>query len=99
MCSSSRKRALPRTADVAVTAAMLPPNAQWVAYVSLRGYVQMIQRFMAAALKDSPQAEITLPDFAKSPPIGLAFQATPTELGGGRRSLVGDLCHRRFYQG
>ena len=43
------KKCLAEDADVSVTAAMLPANSQWVAYVSFRGYARLIQRMMAAA--------------------------------------------------
>ena len=75
------KRSLAEDADVAVTAAMLPPDSQWVAYLSLRGYMQLTQRLMSAALKNAPGAEdFTLPQFGKAPPVGLAVTATPAEL-------------------
>ena len=38
------KKSLAEDADVAVTAAMLPADPQWVAYVSPRGYMQLTQR-------------------------------------------------------
>jgi hypothetical protein len=75
------KKSLAEDADVAVTAAMLPEKSQWVAYVSFRGYSQLIVRFMAAALKTTPGAEgFQLPVFPKSPPLGLAVKATSDEL-------------------
>ena len=72
------KKSLAEDADIAVTAAMLPADAQWVAYVSPRGYVQLVQRMMAAVMKHQPQSERpTLPDFARCPPVGVASRPRP----------------------
>jgi hypothetical protein len=75
------KKSLAEDSDVAVTAAMLPTHAQWVAYLSPNGYMQLTLRIMTATMKNFPQAmAFTLPQFPKSPPIGFAVQAAPTEV-------------------
>ncbi len=76
------KKSLAADADVTVTAAMLPANAQWVAYVNERGYVQLTMRLMAAAWKGNAAfAELfSVSPFPKCPPFGYAIEATPTEL-------------------
>lgn len=77
------KKSLAEDADIALTASMLPADSQWAAYLSLRGCMQMSQRLMTMAMKHSPaQERFTLPQFPKSPPIGLAVKALPTELHG-----------------
>jgi len=75
------KKSLAADADVSVTAAMLPADAQWVAYISPRGYMQLTQRFMAMAMRNIPGGEaFSLPPFPKSPPIGFAVKAAAEEL-------------------
>ena len=75
------KKSLAEDADISVTAAMLQANAQWVAYMSPRGYMQLVQRMMTATLKNIPEAgRFSLPQFPKCPPVGFAVLAAPTEL-------------------
>ena len=75
------KKSLAQDAVVSVTAALLPAGSQWVAYISPRGYMQLTQRFMAAALKNNPiAANFSLPPFPKCPPLGIAVKAEPVEL-------------------
>jgi hypothetical protein len=75
------RKSLAQDADVSVTAAMLPADSQWIAYMSPRGYVQLMQRAMTAAMQNMPAgAGFTLPPFPKSPPVGFAVKATPAEL-------------------
>ena len=74
------KKGLGEDADVAATAAMLPADAQWVAYVSPRGYIQLGERVAAAALKGTDMEGFSMPEFGRSPPIGFALKATPLEL-------------------
>ncbi len=76
------KKSLGEDTDVAVTAAMLPAESQWVAYVSPRGYIQLGQRAMAATLKGTDMEGYSMPEFGRSPPIGFALKATPLELHG-----------------
>ena len=60
---------------------MLPADAQWVAFISPRGYMQMTQRIMAVTMKNMPGAEgFSLPQFSQCPPVGFALKATPEEL-------------------
>ncbi len=75
------RKSLAEDADVSLTAAMLPADAQWVAYISPRGYMQMTERLMTAAMRAQQEAMgFSMPSFSKSPPIGFAVKATPAEL-------------------
>ena len=74
---------LPATAQP-VTAAMLPKGAQGVLYVSISGYATLIQRIAMEAMKGNglqPQGpELNLPQFPKSPPLGIAVNASTAEI-------------------
>jgi hypothetical protein len=75
------RKSLAEDSDVNVTEAMLPADAQWVMYISPRGYMQMTQRIMAVAMKSVPGGEaFTMPDFAKSPPVGISVKVARAEL-------------------
>ena len=50
------KKGLAEDPDLSVTAAMLPADAQWVAYLSFYGYMQLGQRFMNAMMKNEQEA-------------------------------------------
>ncbi|MGD0900985.1 MAG: hypothetical protein ABR915_24400 [Thermoguttaceae bacterium] len=71
--------------DVAVTAALMPAGAQWVAYVSPRGYVSLIQRMMQQMMAgmqeqpgfQGPPAMPAVPSFPQTPPVGMAVKAAP----------------------
>ncbi len=75
------KKSLAEDADLSLTAAMFPAGSQWVAYVSPRGFMQLILRTVAAATKNEMEAMgISLPQFPRCAPIGFAVKATPDEL-------------------
>ena len=61
------KKSLGEDTDVAVTAAMLPAESQWVAYVSPRGYIQLGQRAMAATLKGTDMEGYSMPRVRQEP--------------------------------
>jgi len=63
-------------ADVAKTTAMLPSGSQWVAYADPQGVVQMIGTFMEGMFG----AEMKLPSFPPSEPIGLSARVNETAL-------------------
>jgi len=68
--------------QLAKTAAMLSPDAQWVGYLSPKGTIDFINRFMAA-MPLPPQAaqeKIQLPEFARTPPIAFAMKTAPGEV-------------------
>ena len=48
------RKSLAEDADVSVTAAMLPADSQWVAYMSPRGYMQLIQRIDDRGHEEQP---------------------------------------------
>jgi hypothetical protein len=79
----SGKAGLAGDTDLAATAAGLPAGAQWVAYVSPRGYMGLVQRMfreMAAGMGGGPgmalPAPFSLPPFPQTPPVGVAVQAS-----------------------
>jgi hypothetical protein len=73
------KKSLAGDAEAAATIALLPPGAQGVVLISPRGYMGMVQRMMEIMIgENGPQ--ISLPQFPKSPPVGVAIQAAPSEL-------------------
>jgi hypothetical protein len=63
-------------ADIAKTTALLPPGSQWVAYADPQGVVQLIGTFMEGMFG----AEMKLPAFPPSEPIGLAARVNKTAL-------------------
>ncbi|HUT12613.1 MAG TPA: hypothetical protein VMY42_19105 [Thermoguttaceae bacterium] len=64
---------------LAKTAAMLSAEAQWVGYLSPKGTIDFINRFMAV-MPMPPQQKIQLPEFAPTPPIAFAVNAVPGEV-------------------
>lgn len=63
-------------ADLVKTTAMLPPGAQWVAYVNPQGLVQWISVFVQGLFG----GQVRLPAFAATEPIGLAAKISETGL-------------------
>jgi hypothetical protein len=63
-------------ADIAKTTALLPPGAQWVAYVSPQGLVQWIGVFVESLFG----GEVHLPPFPATEPIGLAAKVSASGL-------------------
>jgi len=63
-------------ADVAKTTAMLPAGSQWVAYADPQGVVQLIGTFLEGMFG----AEMKLPAFPPSEPIGLSARVNETAL-------------------
>lgn len=72
----SKAAGLDSDGDIAKTTALLPAGAQWVAYASPEGIVQLIGSFAQAMLG----AEFKLPAFPASDPIGLAARVNETGL-------------------
>jgi hypothetical protein len=68
---------LAKDADIAKTAALLPAGAQWLAYISPHGVVALVGPM---AKEVGPQGGPALPEFARTPPIGLAVKAAKDEL-------------------
>lgn len=58
------------------TEAMLLPKAQWAMYLSPAGVVQFAGSM--AATFAPPAADVAIPEFPPSPPIGIAAESTPT---------------------
>ena len=81
------KAGLAGDADLAATAALLPAGAEWVGYVSPRGYVGLIQRMFreiggAMGAGGAPLPLPTLPAFPQTPPVGGALEASAGTLDG-----------------
>lgn len=65
--------------DIAQTAKLLPHGAQWVVYLSPKGFMDFISTMilgMAAAGGGGPMP--ALPEFPKTPPIGFGAELTST---------------------
>jgi hypothetical protein len=79
------KAGLAGDADLAATAALLPAGAQWVGYVSPRGYLGLVQRIfreVAATMGPGGGLPFSLPPFPQTPPVGVAVQASAGTLDG-----------------
>jgi uncharacterized protein (TIGR03067 family) len=60
-------------AGVAKTAALLPPDACSIAYVSPRGTIDFVKRiWLKMAPPDARKMELPLPEFSQTPPLGFA---------------------------
>ena len=94
-------KSLAKDAEVSATAAMLPEGSQWVAYVSFRGYAQLITRTITMAMKNMPGGETFggIPTFPKSPPMGIAVKAAAGRVARrGRRARRAGAGDRRLRQ-
>ena len=58
--------------DVAATLKLLPPEAQWVGLVNLKGYMDFIISMMSAV---TPNLPVKLPELPAMPPLGFAAEA------------------------
>jgi hypothetical protein len=72
------KSSLASDSDIAQTAKLLPPGAQWIGYISPQGFLGFISTFMSAALPAG--AMPTLPELPATPPIGFAAEHSSTGL-------------------
>lgn len=61
------------------TTALLPPNSFWMAYFSPQGMVAFIKRTASMTYPAVEKAKYSIPDFPKTPLIGIAFTAVPNE--------------------
>jgi hypothetical protein len=66
-------------ADLAKTAALLPPGAACVGYLSPAGTIEFVKRMIPLVMPAGPGLP-TIPEFPKTPPIGLAITTVPGEL-------------------
>ena len=67
-------------AGVAQTAAMLPPGAQWVGFLSPRGGAAFVARMVKAIVPPGAQGVPTIPEFPETPPIGFGVQLSSSGL-------------------
>jgi hypothetical protein len=81
------KQGKPGLADdiqIKEAAALLPAESQWVGYMNVGGYMELVKKFMAAALAGNggPNFFPPIPPFPDAPPIGFAARVNPTSLEG-----------------
>ena len=72
------KPGLADNAEIAKTAALLPPDALTVVYLSPQGTIEFVTRILTAILP--PTGDVNLPEFPATPPLGYAITAAPNEL-------------------
>jgi hypothetical protein len=71
----SPQASLAADADIAQTAKLLPPRAQWVGYLSLKGGVDFVSGMAASMAGAVPgRAMPNIPAFPQTPPIGFAAE-------------------------
>jgi hypothetical protein len=72
------KAGLAGDAEIAKTAALLPPDALTTIYVSPQGSIEFVKQMLTAVL---PMAgSVNLPEFPQTPPLGFAITSAPNEL-------------------
>ena len=59
--------------EVAATQKLLPPSAQWIAFVSLKGFVDFASN-MVPSMAPPGAAVPTIPPFPAAPPIGIGIE-------------------------
>lgn len=74
------KPALAANAEIAKTAAMLPPDAVTVVYISPQGTIEFVKQTVLAAIPFAGNLKDDLPDFPKTPPFGFAINTAPNEV-------------------
>lgn len=67
-------------AEVAKTAALLPAGAPYVAFWSPQGTIEFVNRLIPQFAPPGAPAEFRIPEFPKSPPIGIAVTTAPNEI-------------------
>jgi hypothetical protein len=67
------KSSLASDPEVATTLKLLPPQAQWVGLLNLKGYVDLIGGVISAVAPAG--TPMNLPEFPSMPPIGFAAEA------------------------
>jgi hypothetical protein len=78
------KAGLADDAQIKAAAALLPPESHWVGYMNVGGYMELVKKFMAAALaaNGGPNFFPPIPPFPDSPPIGFSAKVNPASLEG-----------------
>ena len=74
------KPVLAADAEIAKTAAMLPPDAVTVGYLSPQGTIEFVKQTMLAAIPFVGNLKDDLPEFPKTSPIGFAINVAPNEV-------------------
>lgn len=67
-------------AGVAQTAAMLPPGAQWLGFLSPRGGAAFMARMIKTIVPPGTPGIPEIPEFPETPPIGFGVQVSPSGL-------------------
>jgi len=68
--------------DVAKTAALLPAGAPWVGLWSPRGTIEFGKQMIPAFAPPGKKVDLKIPEFPKTPPIGMAVTTAQNELQG-----------------
>ena len=63
-------------ADIAQTAKLLPAGAQWIAYLSPKGFVDFVGSFMMGMAGGAGGAMPMIPPFPQTPPIGIGVESS-----------------------
>ncbi len=71
---------LTHNADVSKIAGLLPSDALLIGYLSPQGTIDIIKRMGSVILPPEMKVEEKIPEFPKTPPIGLAVTTAPNEL-------------------
>jgi hypothetical protein len=75
------KAGLAADPEIAATAKTLPEGSQWVALVSPRGVVALAARMFAVFSEMAPMGlDIKIPEFPKTPPVGVGVKASAGEV-------------------
>ncbi len=74
------KPGLAGDADLVKTAALLPPNASSLVYVSPQGTIEFVKRIVTAMGPPALTANLKVPEFPATPPLGLAVTTAANEL-------------------
>ncbi|MCC6126114.1 MAG: hypothetical protein IT426_14225 [Pirellulales bacterium] len=75
-----KKSDLMGDADCSKTAALLPPDAPMVGYLSPQGTVELVKRMVSDFLPPGMAERVEIPDFPQTPPLGFAVKTAPNEL-------------------
>jgi hypothetical protein len=74
----SGEKGLEADPQIAKTAALMAPGAQWVAYISPQGLLQWVGTLLEGIIP--AEAEFKMPGFPATEPIGLAARVSATGL-------------------
>jgi hypothetical protein len=78
------KTGLADDVQIKAAAALLPAEAHWVGYMNVGGYMELVKKFMGAAMaaNGAPNFLPPIPPFPDAPPVGFSAKVNPTSLEG-----------------